>query len=209
MRTSAVRRTEWNDTRHHPGQCDDTGQYDTGHYDDTGQCDTGPCNDTGQFEDTGQYDTGRDGEGRARRSAATHLARRPHEAPDRRLPVRPDPGVVDYRRAPVRVSRVPHRPAGTAQPGLRTVLATALLTAVATAGLLGIAHLRTSQVAAGAARTDVTVVQAGESLGDVAARVTPGLPRPEAIERILELNAMSDGRLRDGQTLLVPASAPR
>lgn len=116
--------------------------------------------------------------------------------------------MVDYRRAPVRVSRVPHRPAGTAQPGLRTVLATALLTAVATAGLLGIAHLRTSQVAAGAARTDVTVA-GGESLGDVAARVTPGLPRPEAIERILELNAMSDGRLRDGQTLLVPASAPR
>ncbi|NGP09521.1 LysM peptidoglycan-binding domain-containing protein [Rhodococcus sp. 14C212] len=177
MRTSAVRRTEWNDT---------------GQYEDPGQCD----------------DTGRD-EGRARRSATTHLARRPHEAADRRLPVRPNPGVVDYRRAPVRVSRVPHRPAGTAQAGLHTVLATALLTAVATAGLLGIAHLRTSQVAAEATRTDVTVVQAGESLGDVAARVAPGVPRPEAIERILELNVMSDGRLRDGQTLLVPASVPR
>lgn len=186
MRTSAVRRTEWNDTRHHPGH-----------------------DDTGQFEGTGQYDTGRDGEGRARRSAATHLARRPHEVADRRLPIRPDAGIVDYRRAPVRLSRVPHRPTEDTRTFPGTVLATALLTVLVAAGLLGIAHLRTSQVAAGAARTDVTVVQAGESLGDVAARVSPDLSRSEAIERILDLNAMQDGRLRTGQTLLVPASAPR
>ncbi|MCZ1073603.1 LysM peptidoglycan-binding domain-containing protein [Rhodococcus sp. A5(2022)] len=202
MRTSAVRRTE----RNHR-QFDDTGPHDTGPH-DTGPHDTGP-HDTGQH-DTGPQDTGpQDTEDRVRRAGTTHLVRRPHEAPARRLPVRPDGGIVDYRRAPVRVSRVPHRPAEVAHTRPGTILATALLTALVTAGLLGIAHLRTSQVAAGAARTDVTVVQAGESLGDVAARVAPGLSRSEAIERILDLNAMPDGRLRTGQTLLVPASAPR
>ncbi|MHC6211305.1 MULTISPECIES: LysM peptidoglycan-binding domain-containing protein [Rhodococcus] len=158
-----------------------------------------------QFDDPGPHDTG----GGARRAGTTRLVRRPHDAADRRLPVRPDAGIVDYRRVPVRVSRVPHRPAGVARTRPGTVLATALLTALVTAGLLGIAHLRTSQVAAGAARTEVTVVQAGESLGDVAARVAPDVSRSEAIERILDLNAMPDGRLRTGQTLLVPASAPR
>ncbi|MEE2032767.1 LysM peptidoglycan-binding domain-containing protein [Rhodococcus chondri] len=101
-------------------------------------------------------------------------------------------------------------PARTAPPtgtALRQVLVTIVLTAMAMAAVLGLADMRTSQVAAEAVRTDVAVVRTGETLSQFATRVVPGSPVESATARIVELNALANGTVTAGRKLIVPAVA--
>jgi hypothetical protein len=53
-------------------------------------------------------------------------------------------------------------------------------------------------------RLAVVRVESGESLQDVAARVAPGAPARQVVERIRELNALDSTTLAAGQTLIAP-----
>jgi hypothetical protein len=87
---------------------------------------------------------------------------------------------------------------------LRQTVVTVLLTATALIAILGVAQLRTSQVAADVPRTDVAVVRIGESLADVADRIAPGAVTAQVVERIAELNVLTGTHVRPGQQLIVP-----
>jgi hypothetical protein len=52
--------------------------------------------------------------------------------------------------------------------------------------------------------TAVVHVQAGESLGDIASRIAPEMPTEAVVERIMNLNAMSNSALSPGQALVTP-----
>jgi predicted Zn-dependent protease len=53
-------------------------------------------------------------------------------------------------------------------------------------------------------RLAVVRVEPGESLQDVAARVAPGVPARQVVERIRDLNALDSTTLSAGQTLIAP-----
>ena len=109
-----------------------------------------------------------------------------------------------YRRTAV----VPKRPAQEAMSdgaGWRQMAAAVLFTALATAGLLTMAHIRTTQVAAGADASVVTVVREGETPAALAVRVDPDAPVDVTLARIAEMNAAGLGGLTAGHRLLVPA----
>lgn len=55
--------------------------------------------------------------------------------------------------------------------------------------------------------TAVVRVGQGESLGDIASRIAPGMPASSVIEKIMELNAMSNSALAVGQPLVTPVYA--
>ncbi|AQA21299.1 putative dNA-damage-inducible protein [Rhodococcus sp. MTM3W5.2] len=111
-------------------------------------------------------------------------------------------GFVEYGRAPMPVSRAVHgrrRRDG----GIGALLVGMLLSAVAVAGLLGIAQARSNpQFALG--ETAVVQVQGGETLSDVASRVAPASRVEQVVARILDLNAMSGASVQAGQSLVVP-----
>jgi hypothetical protein len=90
-----------------------------------------------------------------------------------------------------------------ARIGLATLAATALLTAAAVCGLMGVAQLRD---AGGPASTQTVQVQPGESLADLAQRVAPGDPVRDTVARIVELNGLRGAEVAAGRTLVVPAS---
>lgn len=120
---------------------------------------------------------------------------------------RPDAGHAEYRRPASNPVSCADRTRPAPLPfsaALRQTAVTVLLTATALLAILGVAHLRTSQVAADVPRTDVAVVRIGESLADVAARIAPGAVTAQVVERITELNVLSGTTVRPGQRLVVP-----
>ena len=55
--------------------------------------------------------------------------------------------------------------------------------------------------------TAVVHVQSGESLGDIASRIAPEMPTEAVVEKIMDLNAMSNSALSPGQPLVTPTYA--
>jgi hypothetical protein len=55
--------------------------------------------------------------------------------------------------------------------------------------------------------TAVVHVQSGESLGDIASRIAPEMPTAAVVEKIMDLNAMSNSALSPGQSLVAPVYA--
>lgn len=55
--------------------------------------------------------------------------------------------------------------------------------------------------------TAVVHVQSGESLGDIASRIAPEMPTEAVVEKIMDLNAMSNSALSPGQPLVTPIYA--
>ena len=53
-------------------------------------------------------------------------------------------------------------------------------------------------------RLAVVRVEAGETLPQLAARVAPGAPRAQVVERIRELNRLDSAAVQAGQTLIAP-----
>ncbi|NKY53324.1 LysM peptidoglycan-binding domain-containing protein [Nocardia vermiculata] len=90
-----------------------------------------------------------------------------------------------------------------ARIGLATLATTALLTAAAVTGLLGVAQLRD---AAAAPSTRTVQVAPGESLPELAQRVAPGDPVRDTVARIMELNGLHGDRVAAGRIVLVPAA---
>ncbi|MBF4998558.1 LysM peptidoglycan-binding domain-containing protein [Nocardia sp. BSTN01] len=142
--------------------------------------------------------------------APVHTVRpvRRHRRADLRRPRGPQrPHVVaGYDRVPVATpARGPHplQRVEQARIGLATLAATALLTAAAVCGLLGVAQLRD---AGGPASTQTVQVQPGESLSDLAQRVAPKGAVRDTVARIVELNGLRGTEVAAGRTLVVPAS---
>ncbi|NMD95369.1 LysM peptidoglycan-binding domain-containing protein [Rhodococcus sp. BL-253-APC-6A1W] len=85
------------------------------------------------------------------------------------------------------------------------MIAVVLASALATAALLTVAHVRTSQVTAGAGSAVVTEVRDGETPAALAVRVDPDAPVDVTLARIAEMNDLDAGALTSGHRLLVPA----
>ncbi|WP_157120898.1 hypothetical protein [Nocardia miyunensis] len=119
---------------------------------------------------------------------------------------RPPSGVVRYERPRVRFAQTPHPQARVEQAriGLATMALAALLSAVAVGGLLGIAQLRAASAPSPA--TTVVQVREGEPLAEVAARVAPGVPVRQTVDRIVQLNSLRGAQVATGGTLIVPTS---
>lgn len=114
--------------------------------------------------------------------------------------------VAGYDRVPVAApARGPHplQRVEQARIGLATLAATALLTAAAVCGLVGVAQLRDT---GGPASTQTVQVQPGESLSDLAQRVAPKDAVRDTVARIVELNGLRGTEVAAGRTLVVPAS---
>ncbi|EID80980.1 MULTISPECIES: LysM peptidoglycan-binding domain-containing protein [Rhodococcus] len=121
---------------------------------------------------------------------------------------RPSSGAVAYRPTHTGVSRADHA-RGANDVGWRMVLASVVITAGVLCGLVGVAQLATTDGVSDSAATEVVQVQQGESLAALAARISPELPVAQVVERIMELNAMSNSALHPGQSLIVPSSSTR
>jgi hypothetical protein len=127
---------------------------------------------------------------------AGHAYRRPG-------PVRPAGKPLRYRGTGVLMSRTSHR----RRPITPT---TTVLLALLAAGFtvwLGLVAQFGGVVGTAAPvpdRLSVVQVQAGETLQHVAARVAPGAPVGEVVERIRELNELDSAALDTGQTLIAP-----
>lgn len=87
----------------------------------------------------------------------------------------------------------------------RQMIAVVLFSAIATAALLTVAHVRTSQVTAGAGSAVVTEVRDGETPAALAVRVDPDAPVDVTLARIAEMNDLDAGDLTSRHRLLVPA----
>lgn len=121
--------------------------------------------------------------------------------------MRPNAGRTEYRRPaspPVSCAHRTSPPRLSPAAAARQTAITVVLTATALIAILGLAHLRTSEVAAGVPRTDVAVVRMGETLVDLAARIAPGADSAQVVEQIAELNVLSGVAVRPGQQLVVP-----
>ncbi|WP_227980998.1 LysM peptidoglycan-binding domain-containing protein [Nocardia spumae] len=117
---------------------------------------------------------------------------------------RPRGGIGYDRVAATLPVRGPHpiRTVEQARVGLATLAVTALITAAAVCGLIGLAHLR---IAAAPAATQTVQVQPGESLSEVAQRVAPADPVRDTVSQIVDLNGLRGTEVVAGRTLLVPA----
>lgn len=123
----------------------------------------------------------------------------------RRDPRRPDSGAVRYRADHVRVSQADHHSVDV-DVSWRTMLMTVLATAAILLGFGVVAYAVTASGEAGLTETtEVVQVGSGESLTDVAARIAPQLPARQVVDRIMDLNALSNSSLHSGQSLVVPA----
>jgi hypothetical protein len=74
--------------------------------------------------------------------------------------------------------------------------------------LAGPAAGAAAPVGAVPASTTVTVVSGGESLTEVARRVSPGAEADAVVARIRELNGLSGSGVAPGRVLVVPSDAP-
>lgn len=119
---------------------------------------------------------------------------------------RPPSGVMRYDRPRVRFAETPHPQARVEQAriGFAALALAALLSALAVGGLLGIAQLRAGAVPS--PTTTVVQVHDGEPLAEVAARVAPGVPVRETVDRIVQLNSLRGAQVATGGTLIVPTS---
>lgn len=129
-------------------------------------------------------------------------ARRP--ALQRPGPVRPGVAPLGYRGNGVRMSQAVHtgRPVST---GLSIALAG--LAALITLWLGFLAHFSAERVPGPAQQPDrlaVVQVQAGETLHQLAGRVSPQTPAGQVVERIRELNNLESAAVDAGQTLIAP-----
>ena len=115
---------------------------------------------------------------------------------------RPPSGVMRYNRPRLRFAGTPHPQA---RVGFATLALAALLSALAVGGLLGIAQLRAGAVPS-PAPTTVVQVREGEPLAEVAARVAPGVPVRQTVDRIVQLNSLRGAEVVGGGTLIVPTS---
>lgn len=116
---------------------------------------------------------------------------------------RPNGGSFEHR-SRVGVSRAVHHPEAAAV-GVRSMVLGVVVTALVVLGLAGLAAVSAGSVPVPEGATDVVRVAAGETLSDIAGSVAPGQSVGLVIERIMDLNAMSDSKLNVGQTLIVPA----
>ena len=95
-------------------------------------------------------------------------------------------------RTPVRLTR-------------RGVVVLSLAVALLAGGLLWLARLSAPQAAAPRTVPHVMVVQAGDTLWDIATRVAPGADPQAEVERLMRRNRLTDaGQLRPGMQLQVP-----
>ncbi|PVZ14324.1 LysM peptidoglycan-binding domain-containing protein [Actinomycetospora cinnamomea] len=146
---------------------------------------------------------------------------RPARPDDVRGPVRPagrrGPAVLPPVRPRVAAGRDPRPAGGPARPAVapavlrrRRVLAAAVL-GVVLGVLLGVLVALLVPVGAATAPapagTTVAVVEAGESLSDVAARVAPGADTGAVVARIRELNTLEHAAVAPGRPLVVPVAA--
>jgi hypothetical protein len=102
------------------------------------------------------------------------------------------------------MSRAAHR-RPPVSPAITAALA--LVAALITVWLGLVAHFGAAAAGTGGAVPDqlaVVRVQAGESLQHLAARVAPGAPTGQVVERIRELNGLDSAVLDAGQTLIAP-----
>ncbi|WP_068275944.1 LysM peptidoglycan-binding domain-containing protein [Aldersonia kunmingensis] len=136
-------------------------------------------------------------------------ARAPRPVARRRPAGRP----VAYGTRPAVVHRGAHplaagsRHSGDGQEiGITGLIAAALATFLVMAALFGLAHLRAGTPAAAPANTTVVAVRDGETLSDIASRIAPEAGVGAVIDRIVNLNDMTDAGVRPGQLLVVPAS---
>lgn len=119
----------------------------------------------------------------------------------------PANGSFDYGSVGLRVlPRLDDEDVRSEQYGFGTVIATMLLTAIAVVGLLGLWNLRTGGLESVPSTTAVVHVQSGETLSDVAARVSPDAPVAEVVEQILRLNDMKSAGVAPGQALIAPVA---
>ncbi len=121
-------------------------------------------------------------------------------------PARPRPGSAQlrYRGTGVLMSQASHRRRPITPA---TTVALALLAALITVWLGLVAQFGTAVAGTAAAVPDqlgVVQVQAGESLQQLAARVAPGAPTGQVVNRIRELNGLGSVALDAGQTLIAP-----
>lgn len=124
--------------------------------------------------------------------------------PYRRCPVRPGVASLTYPGTGVRMSRAPHTRRPVSTP---VSVALAGLAALITLWLGVIAHFSGDRSVAPAHMVDqlaVVQVQAGESLQQLAARVAPGRPVGQVVERIRDLNELDSASVDVGQTLIAP-----
>ncbi|MDI3314439.1 MAG: peptigoglycan-binding protein LysM [Mycobacterium sp.] len=144
----------------------------------------------------------------ARGSARAHPGGCGRPAPHGPGSRRPEGASPRYRGPAVMMSTAPHR--GRAVTPATTVVL-ALLAAVITGWLGLLAQLRDTSpgTAEGGPprvpdRLAVVRVEAGETAQHLAARVAPGAPVGQVIERIRELNGVEPAALAAGQTLIAP-----
>jgi predicted Zn-dependent protease len=148
-----------------------------------------------------------------RTPASRHPARAHPGGPDRPTsqgprPRRPAGAPARYRATGVAMSTTPHgqravRPA--------TTVALALLAAAITVWLGLVAQFSETVRGTGDAgpahipdRLAVVRVEAGETVQQLAARVAPGAPVAQVVERIRELNGLDSVAPAAGQTLIAP-----
>ncbi len=130
------------------------------------------------------------------------VAARPHEVARRR----PAGRFVKYGPAIAapRPALLPSRPAlSLLRVRVRVAVACALLFVVAAGAVCGLASLAGGEAAV-PVQTGVVQVHQGETLSELAARVAPGAPSSDVVQRIVQLNALGGVSVRAGQTLVVP-----
>ncbi|OBK21698.1 hypothetical protein A5634_09790 [Mycobacterium asiaticum] len=122
-------------------------------------------------------------------------------------PSRPGGGPLRYHGTGVAMSTAPHR----RRPvSVATTVGLALLAGVITLwlGLMANFGSMTNEAAdtsaAVPAALAVVRVEPGESLQQLAARVAPGAPVRDVVERIRDLNALDSNAVSAGQTLIAP-----
>jgi len=126
---------------------------------------------------------------------------RPREVARRRPAGRP----VEYGTVPTRVTRraVP-RSAPEARVRARVMVALAALVLILAVGVLAFTAGGGTSAAPLPAETGVVQVRPGENLTSLAARVAPGVPSSQVVQRIVQLNELDTVAVRAGQALVVP-----
>ncbi len=138
----------------------------------------------------------------SRTSRSRVVASRPHEVARRR----PAGRLVEYGATPAgAAARRPQQvlPSSTRRR-LRVLVACALLAMVLAGAGFGLASLAGANTGDVPTQTGVVQVHQGETLSELSARVAPGASRSAVVQRIVQLNGLTDVAVRAGQALVVP-----